>query len=370
MRKLASIRLVGTVEPVQGADRLEQVSIDGWRVVTRKGDFIPGDKVVYFEIDSALPADDDRYKFLHERCLKRWMNHGALIKEVVRIKSIKLRGVISQGLIMSLQEFPELADKEVGYDATELLGVQHYDELAEYCGRIQGKAHLAGDQAGSFPTYLVPKTDEERLQNLPEYFDGRYNDVMWEVTEKFDGCSATYIWAPVERPENPFFVCSRNFELKDTEGNLYWDIAKKYGIRDKLKRVCDYAKFGYEWARTTQVAIQGEIVGPGVNGNRDQYTDYAFYVFRAYDITHNRWIHPEACRLFVTNELGLDYVKVISGRFDAFGELRSMDDFLNFVDGDTDRGHPREGMVFKTFVGDGLVSFKVINNNYLLKQRD
>ena len=108
MRRLATIRLVDEVFPIENADRLEQVAIGGWRVVVGKGEFKKGDKIVYFEIDSALPVTDERYNFLKERCLKRWMNHGELILETIRIKSIKLRGVVSQGLVMPFESFTVL----------------------------------------------------------------------------------------------------------------------------------------------------------------------------------------------------------------------------------------------------------------------
>jgi RNA ligase (TIGR02306 family) len=357
MRKLASIRLIDDVLPIANADRLEQVAIGGWRIVVAKGEFAKGDKVVYFEIDSALPADDIRYEFLKERCLRKWMCSGRLVCEVIRIKSIKLRGVVSQGLVIPLTDFPELTDTEVGTDVTEALNVKHYDELHEEYSRITGSARIAGNAKGNFPTHLVPKTDEERLQNLTEYFDGRFKGVPFEVTEKFDGSSATYIYAPNARPDDPFFVCSRNLELKEEEGNLYWEIAYKYRIFDTLKSLRD--KVGYD------IAIQGEIVGPGVNGNRDRYTEHEFYVFRIYNITDGKWLCPSV-RRHICACMGVPHVKGF-GTLPIFDTLNTMDAFLKHVEGKTDRGNEREGMVFKS-VG-GTVSFKVINNKYLLKEK-
>lgn len=361
MRRLATIRLVDEVFPIENADRLEQVAIGGWRVVVGKGEFKKGDKVVYFEIDSALPVDDNRYEFLKERCLKRWMNHGELILETIRIKSIKLRGVISQGLVMPFELFPELAfNFDVGDDVTEALGVEHYDELSEKCGRIQGVCKIAGNAKGNFPTHLLDKSDEERIQNLSEYFDGRFEEEEFEVTEKFDGSSATYIYAPKIRPEDPFYVCSRNFELKEEEGNLYWDIAKKYDIFNKMKSF--YEETGEE------IAIQGEIVGPGVNKNRDQYTEHEFRIFRVVDVGTRECLVPEEAYL-AAYLMKLPYVKIIINRVKAFKELKTMEGFLEFVKGKTDRGHEREGMVFKSNE-NGKIHFKVINNDYLLKEKD
>lgn len=367
MRRLATIRLVDEVFPIENADRLEQVAIGGWRVVVGKGEFKKGDKIVYFEIDSALPVTDERYDFLKERCLKRWMNHGELILETIRIKSIKLRGVVSQGLVMPIMLFPELALKfNVGDDVTEALGVEHYDELAEKCCRIQGVCKIAGNAKGNFPTHLLDKSDEERIQNLSEYFDGRFEEEEFEVTEKFDGSSATYIYAPEIRPEDPFFVCSRNLELKEEEGNLYWDIAKEYDILNKLKSF--YEGTSVSGKTHVQIAIQGEIVGPGVNKNRDQYPLHEFRIFRIVDVGTREYFVPEAACL-ASAMMKLPYVKIIKNRFKAFKELKTMEAFLEFVKGKTDRGHEREGMVFKSN-RNGELHFKVINNDYLLKEKD
>lgn len=358
MRKLATVRCIDDILPIENADRLEQAVIGGWRVVVAKGEFAKGEKIVFFEIDSALPADDERYAFLRERCLRKWMCSGKLVLEIIRIKSIKLRGVISQGLIMPLSAFPEVTDTEVGTDLTEILKVQHHDELADQYYRITGKVKIMGDAKGTFPTNLVPKTDEERLQNHPEYFDGRYSDVMFEVTEKYDGCSATYIYSPSTRPDDPFFVCSRNLELKETKDNLYWDMAKEHKIFDALKLL--YVGFGIE------AAIQGEIVGPGVNGNRDLYTEHLFYVFRIYDTVNQKWIAPDTRRSYC-RVCDLPHVNVIAPYMYVFTYATCMDKLLKFVEGKTARGNEREGMVFKAL--DGTVSFKVINNKYLLKEK-
>lgn len=358
MRKLASIRVVDNVLPVEKADRLEQVAIGGWRVVVAKGEFAKGDKVVYFEIDAALPADDTRYAFLKKRCLRKWMCGGRLVCEVIRVKSIRLRGVVSQGIVMPLSEFPELTDTTVGTDVTEVLRVEHYDELAEKYNRLTGNIRIAGNVKGAFPTHLVPKTDEERLQNLPEYFDGRMIDVLFEITEKFDGCSATYVYAPNARPDDPFFVCSRNLELKEEEGNLYWDIAKKYDVLNVLKKL-------YE-INSGDIAVQGEIVGPGVNGNRDLYTEHEFRVFRIFDVRSGKWVMPST-RKHMCDEFGMPHVRIL-GTCNIFKNLTTMEDFLKFVEGKTDRGNEREGMVFKSVSGE--ISFKVINNNYLLKENN
>ncbi|MBR4611505.1 MAG: RNA ligase (ATP), partial [Kiritimatiellae bacterium] len=169
-RKLASVVKIASVSSIPEADRLEVIEMDGkgWRVVTSKGEFQPGDLAVYFEIDSFLPSDDERYAFLRERCLRKFCSKGgSVLREGLRIKTAKLRGVISQGLVMPIAKFPELigpdgSPPEIGFDATAALNVEHYDEVAEAMRPAQGGIG-ASDVMGSFPGF-IPKTDEERIQ--------------------------------------------------------------------------------------------------------------------------------------------------------------------------------------------------------------
>lgn len=378
MRRLATIRKIDKITPIEGADKIELAHTGGWQAVVAKHQFIAGDLAVFFEIDSALPADDERYNFLHDRCLRKWLCGGREVLRVVRIKTMRLRGHISQGLFMPLEVFDEILawekkltedtgrrptfEQYAALDVTEMLRVKHYDELAEQMGRITGKARVAGNAKGTFPTHLVPKTDEERLQNMTDFFDGRMAGVLFEATEKFDGSSATYIYAPEKRPADPFFVCSRNLELKEEDGNLYWDIAHKYNLFDVLKGYCDLQTLLQ--GKPIQIAIQGEIVGPGVNGNRDLYTEHHFRIFRIYDVSKGEWFPPMERRRFC-HITQLPHVRVLRYEYPVFDELKSMEDFLEFVKGKTENGNEREGVVWKSV--DGRTSFKVINNEYLLK---
>lgn len=312
MRSLATIRTLDSISPIEGADKIELAHIGGWQCVVEKGKFNPGDQGVFFEIDSALPYEDERYAFLRERCGKRWINaQGEVICQVIRIKTAKFKGQISQGLFLPVREFPEIAQQNGQYDVTSVLKIQHYDELKEKMDLVTGKARISGEQKGNFPSF-IPKTDEERLQNLTDYFE-KMKNVEFECTEKFDGSSMTVFYAPTYRENCPF------------------------------------------------------LVGPGLNANRDQYTAPEFRVFRIFNIEEQKWLFPEE-RYSVCEQLGLFHVKVIRKCWKVFDELLSMGDFLQFVKGKTDRGHEREGMVWKSM--DGVISFKVINNEYLLKQKD
>ena len=367
MRKLASLVTIDKVEPIENADRLAVATIKGktWKVVVGKNDFLPGDSAIYFEIDSYLPADDERYNFLKERCLRKFVSKsGQVLAEGIRIKTIKLRGVISQGLLMPTDRFPEL-DEQIenpgeGTDLTEILKVKHYDEIAEALRPLTGVS-IAAEAYGPFPTEFIPKTDEERIQNLGEYFE-TMKGVEFQVTEKFDGMSVTMFYSPTIDPQNPFGVCSRNLRLKPVTDTgvvpLAWQIANAYFVESALKKL--YNQGGHEYA------VQGELVGPGINGNRDMYTEHKWYVFRIYDIKAGKFLSPAETETVAQCLLGCPHVKVISPNLKVFDEYPTFDKLMEFAQGKTDRGNEREGIVCKT-TKPPYVSFKVVSNKYLLK---
>ena len=390
MRKLASVAQIEKIEPIEGADKIEVAMMvnKGWRVVVGKGEFKPGDLVVYFEIDSALPADDPRYEFLKERCLKKFVTKsGTPIKECIRIRTIKLRGVFSQGLIIPLEKFPEITSRVskdglsiglgaedengeqlpgvvveplLGADVTKLLKVEHYDELVEALRPQMGQT-IAGDAMGAFPSQ-IPRTDEPRVQNLVEYFsDPEMKDRKFQVTVKADGSSVTMFYAPSIDPENPFGVCSRNLRLKQTKPDgtmpLPWLMAQKYSVESKLKEL--YENKGHEYA------FQGELVGPGIQANRDLATEHEWLVFRVWDITDMKFLSPDETEVLCT-ALPLRHVTVLASNMPVFQKFKNADEMLAFAEGKTARGNEREGVVFKSNDGKPYVSFKAVSNKYLM----
>jgi len=393
MRKLASIAKISSVEPIEGADKIEVARMEGkgWRVIVGKDEFKPGDLVVYFEIDSALPADDPRYEFLKERCLKKFTTKsGAALKEVIRIRTIKLRGVFSQGLLMSIDKFPEITarmlsldgkpigfgaindDGEampgavieplIGADVTKLLGVEHYDELVEALRPQMGHT-MTADAMGGFPG-AIPKTDEERIQNLTDYFsDPEMRDRKFQITVKADGTSVTMFYAPKTiDPENPFGVCSRNLRLKPTKADgtmpLPWLMAKKYGVEEKLKQL--YEETGAE------LAIQGELVGPGIQSNRDLLVEHEWEIFRVWNISGQKFDPPVVTEV-LAEQLGIPHVTVLAEDMPVFRKFKNADEMLAFAEGKTAHGNEREGLVFKSVEPDmPYVSFKAVSNKYLM----
>jgi len=416
-RKLASIVEIESCDPIPDTERLSVATMKGkgWKVVTGRDEFHRGDLAVYFEIDSYLPSEDERYAFLKDRCLKRFVSKsGNVLREGIRIKTIKLRGVISQGLLMPLSAFvgkeilvknhlakpedviaedgkpvsqeeladvyistlyylkditeeggaPTIKEVEVGVDSdlTELLHVEHYDEVKESLQPQMGCA-ISADALGNFPSAFVPKTDEERIQNLGDWFEtmkGR----KWQVTVKADGTSCTIAFSPKIDFDNPQIVCSRNLRLKSVtaagEVPVYWQVAEKYKILEKLSEAL---VGGMEYA------LQGEVVGPGIQKDRNKESEYMFKCFRIYDIANQKFLNPNETVAFC-KEFDIPHVEVLKTDFPFFDEITTMEDALKFAEGKTKEGNERKGVVCKT-CDDGLyASFKIVSNKYLMKQED
>ncbi len=364
-RKLASIVEIESCDPIQDSDRLSVAKMvgKGWQVVVGRGELNPGDRCVYFEIDSYLDPKDGRYAFLRERCLRKIVSKsGSVLREGLRIRTVRLRGVVSQGLLMPVSAFPEAAGSGVGDDVTEALGVEHFDEVCEQLRPLTGKG-LAGDVMGPFPS-LIPKTDEERIQNLGEWFETMKGRV-WQVTQKHDGMSCTIAYSPTVDPENPEIVCSRNNRMKrETAAGdvpLVWRMAEKYHVLETLKRM--YERSG----GTEEYALQGEIVGPGVQSDRGGEREHEFRAFRMWRIPEQRYFRPDAlvelCRTW-----GVPHAEVVEREMRFFDEVTTMEDALKFAEGKTPRGFEREGVVLKTVDDGPYASFKIVSNRYLLKE--
>ena len=430
-RKLASVVKIASCEPIPDTDRLSVAKMvgKGWQVVVGRDEFSPGDLCVYFEIDSFLNPEDERYAFLRDRCLRRFVSKGGnVLREGLKIKTIKLRGVISQGLLMPLDKFPEITSRIIRYeheemgetkfepligtnvfitetfeeyvnrikdteekyeaehnedypwewkhyfigdhcesvigaDVTKLLKVEHYDEVKEQLSPAMGNP-ISADALGKFPSDYVPKTDEERIQNLGDWFE-KMKGRVWQVSCKHDGTSCTIAYSKMIDEENPEVVCSRNLRLKPEQADgkipVYWQMAKQYDVLNKLKGLSESAGIEY--------AVQGEIVGPGINKCKNKETTYKFLVFRIYDITHQKWVNP-IDTVKMCESLGLEHVQIVKSNFAFFDEITTMEEALKFAEGKTAEGNEREGVVLKTIDALPYASFKIVSNKYLMKQED
>lgn len=358
-RELVTIRKINDIRPIDGADAIEVATVDGWDVVVSKAEnHKVGNLVVYFEIDSFLPRWNE-FKFLEKNCLRKLGD-----KEGLRLRTIKLRGQVSQGLIMPLSAL---------YDIGERLGWKKCVHIDEFCpGYLVNEknyfiregenvtdllevvkwdpplpASLGGNAVGFFPQF-IRKTDQDRIQNVFGKTYQKYANDTWEVSMKLDGSSFTAYWN-----DGKFGVCSRNIDLAESDENTFWQVAKKYNLPEILK---DYDR---------NIAIQGELMGPGVQGNREKFPDHRLFVFSIFNINTQEYYSPVDAEE-LTSQLGLDYVPVIATTKFVFGDVK---DFLTYAEGPSINHPIREGLVFKSLETPG-VSFKVIANNFLLKEKD
>lgn len=338
--KLATFETITEILPIEGADRIEIARVQGWQSVIRKGEYNIGDQVIFVPIDAVLPPAEWN-KFL-------WDKNSPT--KPIRVKTIRLKGVVSQGLIfpktlVSAQEiFDHMDDSTEDVSIAGMLGITKYEKPIA--------AHLAGQVAGDFPTNLLSKTDEDNLKSNIEVLEELREADFVETTIKLDGSSGTYI----KELDGTFRVCSRNLELKDTEDNVHWQMARLYNIQDNLKA-------GY--------AIQGEISGPGIQGNPAKCSAVNLCVFNVFDLGTRKPLARDSWDLAFK-----DIPKIYLYRTWTKDEFSVMDiDTLqNHVNGITyNCKDPAEGLVFRG-IKDGklmysqklqkMLSVKIINQNY------
>lgn len=406
-RKLATIRRIADINPIPGADAIIRLTVDGWELVSAKDNgFAIGDLIVYFEIDSFLPVIP-AFEFLRSRCYKSTAHLG----EGFRLKTIKLRGQISQGLAMPLSALfltdPDtgvmtgfnngemhIIKPEEGFDVTEILGVKKWEAAPEREGNSFGPTKARG----SFPSFLR-KTDQDRVQNcfgkvktwatvsiqneileLPEdaaipdgvykMADGRYvrktvvalndNELLergqFEATLKLDGSSMT-----IYNYDGQYGVCSRNLELKRDPENTFWKTAINSRILPAL------VHGGYN------VAVQGELMGPNIQGNRENLAVHTFFIFDVFDIERQVYMAP-AERLEFLVKLANDglidlqhFHRVPNLGVVSLSDYPTVKDFLAAANRPSISHKVAEGVVYKSMI-EGGPTFKAINDNYLLAE--
>jgi RNA ligase (TIGR02306 family) len=338
-RKLASIQTILSLSPIVGADAILLAKVLGWELVVKKTEFQVGDRCVFFEIDSVLP-------------IAQWNDH--LRKEPnkpLRIKTIRLRGQLSQGLAMPLSIIPT-GEYEIGTDVTTLVGVTKYEPVVP--------AHLSGMAKGNFPAFLH-KTDETRLQSEPKVLDEAISKGLVLVgTLKMDGTSFT-----AYRRDDEFGVCSRNLDLKETEGNAHWRMARKLKLEEILR------------SEPHNLSIQGEIVGPSIQANRLGLSESKLYLFNLFDIDTGKYLSHTELSAFAEKHM-LNMVPTVY-RLDFGGVVgpRDVNHLLNIANNlNYDNGTPAEGIVWRSMcetysdVIKGRMSFKTISNRFLEKYKE
>lgn len=351
-RALASVQIVENVVNHGNADTLELATVLGWQVVVSKSENVKaGDRIVLCEIDSLLPGDAP------------WLP-PAIVKKVgtqanqkyFRVKTVKLRGELSQGLILT-GVAPEILSLDIGTNVTAQLGIEKYEPNVDGGGAGGGGGGVKRDNPFPFPSDVLDKTDEPRVQSSPKLLKAIQNQAFY-TTVKHDGTSVSFLVHPKTQE---FMVCSRNqfrprppvlsvdeLEKKD---NVYWKMAIENDIETKLR-----AYFPY-------YAIQGEICGPSIQKNLLGLKTATFHVFNIVDLRYRRPLgYDEMCA--ITDKMGLERVGFVE-QGDAFG-YTTIKELLVLAQGKYPKtNNEREGIVIRS--KDRKISFKVINNNYLIK---
>ena len=342
-RKLARIAEITDIRPIPDADTIECAVVDnGWNVVVKKGEYNKGDIAIYCEVDSWIPHD--LAPFLSKGHEPRVYNEV----KGERLRTVKLRGQISQGLILPTTILDEkglwpLAGNPVGHNLTKPLGIQKWEPPIP--------AEIAGNVEGPFPSF-IPKTDQERCQNLHDEIFTEHYDENYEVTVKLDGTSCTIYYKDGE-----VGVCGRNWDLKETESNTLWKCAHSQGFVESLKKL------------GRNLAIQGEVIGEGIQKNQEKIKGQMFYVFDIYDIDAGRYLNADERYSVCVDQLIGAYsfhVPVIGVHKLSDLNINTIDDLLAYADGPSmNVNAKREGVVFKSLDSD--FTFKAISNKWLLK---
>ncbi len=360
MRKLASIRKVSGISPIEGRDRIELAHIDGWQVIVKKGEFTAGDLCVYIEIDSVLPEKPE-FEFLRSKNF--------------RIKTMKMADTVSQGICFPVTILPA-GRYEEGQDVTDALGIKQYEPTMD----IDPLENNTVEQKKKYPKWLmrfgwfrklvtpkqldtsypsmISKSDETRIQNCPEVLQNR--EKLWVATEKIDGTNSAFVLERIKptlfhREKFKYTVCSRNKSLPVEDDSSYWQISRKYNIRQMLEEYLN------THAECRWVVIRGEIVGPKIQKNKYKLTDYELYVFDVIDSVVHRYDSFHA-RDYIES-VGMKFVPIVSN----LGTLpETVDEVMKMVHGRSDAADIwREGLVFRSETGRD--SFKAVDPEFLLK---
>lgn len=379
-RSLAHVEIITNIQPIPDAQKIEVATVLGWECVIKKGEFKIGEKIIYVEVDSVLP-DVPEFEFLRDRKF--------------RIRTIKLKGQVSQGLLLPLSVLNKvstykvkLSSLRVGDDVTEKMKIVKYltPSEREEMNQQSSKAHWTKNnvftkwlwrytwfrnlirpiKSKGFPKN-VAKTDELRVQSIKNFdrFISDYGDKEVYVTEKIDYMSSTFTteWlsrakgylGKIIKPKKVFVVCSRNYRTND-KNSLYWKIAKKLKIDELLL--------------SNNLTIQGELGDMKVQGNKYGISEMKLWVFNVINHSTKYQFNYDEMKKFCDDN-GLTTVPLVKKcKLSEIGT--TVNDFVEFSKGKSVLANiPREGVVIRC-VEDGKVifSFKSINPDFLLAYKD
>lgn len=274
-RSLASIQTITSITPIPGADAIETARVLGWDVVVRKDlNYQPGDPVVFFEIDSILPDLPIFEEMLYG---KPYSTRAA------RLKSKRFKGQVSQGYIRHVADvIPYVDPNEVPHNSYsyDLMLAGHPAmiglDVSAMIGVVKYEPPATGEQVANTSYWLsphVPRTDEDRVQSKPQLC-AALQGLPYVITVKCDGQSGTFGLDD----DGAYWVCSRNFRLKPGRGGTYDRVSDRYKLMEIIGTTYP------------EVVIQGEVCGPGIQGNRLGLSEPDLFVFNVFDKDAGRYL--------------------------------------------------------------------------------
>lgn len=335
MRKLASIQKILALDAIENAEAIERATVLGWQLVVKKDEFKVGDLVVYCEIDCLMPNKSE-FEFLKPRGM--------------RVRTIRLRGQVSQGICFPVSILPKYFEIVEDADCTDALEIIKYEPPMPAC--------LAGIAKGNFPSF-IPKTDETRVQVLQKLLD-KYNGAKCYITEKLDGSSATFYIN-----NNLFGVCSRNLDLVEDKENSFWKVARAMDLENKLKLL------------NGNFAIQGELIGEGIQSNKLMLKGQTILFFNVFDINKFEYLKFEEF-MALMQLLHLPTVPIVSTNYKLENDIEAIVKMAT-IKSNICKDVWAEGIVIRpidekldlllstNYFNNGRVSFKAINPEFLLK---
>jgi len=354
----ATIQRIIAIDPIEGADKIEVATVLGWKCVVKKNEFKVGDLCVYIEIDSVVPPKPE-FEFLRQRHfvvktikLRKQLSQG-LVMPISILENIPLTVQTKNGLIdgFTIRKIMDMVSEDdiIDMDVSEALGVIHYEKDIP--------AQLRATIRGNFPRQYVPKTDEPRVQGCMGVIQEMVGRAIY-ATVKMDGCSSTYIHCNGDK-----HVCSRNNSLQPDENNTFWKMEKKYDILNKLEKLGNYA-------------IQGEVCGPGIQGNKMGLADHDLFIFNIYDIDKQEYLSLHDM-VRIINENGFTMVPMANIGDMCWTQAPTLEKLLELAKGTYANGATREGIVIRPVqeakserLHGERMSIKVVNNDFLLEHKE
>lgn len=326
---LATIERIKQLVNIPNADKILAARVLEYWTIVKKGEFQTGDLCIWHNPDTIVDSENPIYEFLR--------------KNNFRIKAVKMKGQISQGLALPLSSF-NIENSSEGIDVTDLIKIKKYEKNIP--------AELSGIIKGGFPSFLE-KTDETNLRSNP----GLHYEILCysplSITIKMDGTSATYYLK-----DDQFGVCSRNLEIEENQDNVYWKIAREYEIKEALESLS--RNFG-----TNLVFLQGEICGPGIQKNRAGLPELRLFIFNLGYKERDRIKFEDPDDHLTVFYENLELVEEINPypRDLTIENLLKVANSLKY-----ENGHPIEGLVIRSYKPNGeKVSGKIISDTFCLE---